>query len=117
MNFEVEQQEGYIVIQSKVDKLDATNASELKSIIIAENKNNVNNMVINMLDTSYCDSSGLSAILTANRVCKSSGGQMVLSGLQPNVEKMIEIAQLHRVLSIEDTLPDAVALIKAAEEE
>ena len=70
MNFEVEQQDGYIVIQSKVDKLDASNASELKSIVLAENKNNVNNMIIYLLDTSYCDSSGLSAILTANRMCK-----------------------------------------------
>jgi anti-sigma B factor antagonist len=117
MNFEVELQDGYIVIQSKVDKLDASNASELKSIVLKENKNNVNNMIIYLLDTSYCDSSGLSAILTANRVCKSSGGQMILAGLQPNVQKMIEIAQLHRVLPIEQNLPDAIALMKDTQED
>lgn len=117
MNFEVEQQDGYIVIQSKVDKLDASNASELKSIVLAENKNNVNNMIIYLLDTSYCDSSGLSAILTANRMCKGSGGQMVLAALQPNVQKMIEIAQLHRVLAIETNLPDAISLLKDGQAE
>jgi len=48
----------------------------------------------------YCDSSGLSAILLGNRICKEASGKFVLCGLQENVEKLIQMAQLDKVLTI-----------------
>lgn len=109
MNFQVVEQNKYSVITSEVDKLNASNAPELKSELLNLNKNSVNNIIIDLSNTSYCDSSGLSAILSANRLCKNSGGKFVLCGLQPNVQKMIEISQLNRVLNIEQDLDSAVA--------
>jgi len=108
MNFQVVDQNKYSVITSHVDKLNASNAPELKSELLNLNKNSVNNIIIDLSNTSYCDSSGLSAILTANRLCKNSGGKFILCGLQPNVQKMIEISQLNRVLNIESNLDSAV---------
>ncbi|MFN5888571.1 MAG: STAS domain-containing protein, partial [Flavobacteriales bacterium] len=58
--------------------------------------------------TKFCDSSGLSAILVANRLCKDTNGVFVLTGIHPNVGKMIEIAQLDRVLLIHDTLENGL---------
>lgn len=107
MNFKVLNKADYSLISSAVDKLNLSNASELKSIILKINKANVNNIIIDLKETSYCDSSGLSALLSANRLCKNSNGQFILTGLNPNVKKMIEIAQLHRVLSITETLEEA----------
>lgn len=108
MNFQVVEQNKYSVITSQVDKLNASNAPELKSQLVNLNKNSVNNIIIDLSNTSYCDSSGLSAILSANRLCKNSGGKFILCGLQPNVQKMIEISQLNRVLNIESDLDSAV---------
>jgi anti-anti-sigma factor len=108
MNFKIENQGNYSIITSSVDKLNATNAPDLKAAIVAINKNSINNIIIDLSDTSYCDSSGLSAILTANRLCKDSNGAFVLCGLQPNVSKMVSIAQLDRVLNIQEDLTKAV---------
>lgn len=108
MNFQVVDQNKYSVITSQVDKLNASNAPELKSELLNLNKNSVNNIIIDLTNTSYCDSSGLSAILSANRLCKNSGGKFILCGLQSNVQKMIEISQLNRVLNIESDLDSAV---------
>jgi len=107
MNFKVINKADYSIISSAVDKLNLSNASELKSIILTINKANVNNIIIDLAESSYCDSSGLSALLSANRLCKNSNGKFTLTGLQPNVKKMIEIAQLHRVLSITENLEQA----------
>ncbi len=107
MNFKVLNKSNYSIISSAVDKLNLSNASELKSMILTVNKSNINNLIIDLKETSYCDSSGLSAILSANRLCKNANGKFILTGLQPNVKKMIEIAQLHRVLSITETLEEA----------
>jgi len=108
MNFQVVDQNKYSIISAHVDKLNANNAPELKGVLVNLNKNSVNNIIIDLSNTSYCDSSGLSAILSANRLCKNSGGQFILCGLQPNVQKMIEISQLNRVLNIESDLDSAV---------
>lgn len=107
MNFKVLSKENYSIISSAVDKLNLSNASKLKSLILTINNSSVSNIIIDLTATSYCDSSGLSAILSANRLCKNSNGQFILTGLQPNVKKMIEIAQLHRVFSITENLEQA----------
>jgi len=107
MNYITENLENCSIILSKVDKLDATNASELKGELVLLNKQGVNNMIIDLTQTKYCDSSGLSSILIANRLCKDSSGVFILCGLQPSVSKLIAIAQLDRVLTITDSRQDA----------
>lgn len=107
MNFSKEEKGKYTIITSNVEKLDSTNAPELKSELVLINKNSVNNIVLDMSGSRYCDSSGLSAILIGNRLCKDSGGKFVLSGLQPNVMKLVEISQLNSVLNIADSLNEA----------
>lgn len=107
MNFSKEEKDNYTVVTSNVEKLDSTNAPELKSELVLINKNSVNNIVLDMSNSRYCDSSGLSAILIGNRLCKDSGGKFVISGLQPNVMKLVEISQLNNVLNIEESLAEA----------
>lgn len=111
MDFSVTQENGTAIVQVNVERLNASNASQLKAELVVLNKNNVNNIVIDMSKTKYCDSSGLSAILVANRLCKDTNGKFVLSGLQDNVMKLIQIAQLDKVLQIADTKEEAVSQI------
>lgn len=112
MNFKVTQENDITVVLSQVEKLDATNASELKSELLLLNKQGINTLVLDLSKTRYCDSSGLSAILTGNRLCKDINGKFALSGLQENVAKMISIAQLDKVLHISSKVDEAVASLK-----
>lgn len=100
MDFSVNQQNSTAVITVNVEKLNAANASGLKAELVVLNKNHVNNIVIDMAKVKYCDSSGLSAVLVANRLCKDTNGKFVICGLQDNVKRLIEIAQLDKVLTI-----------------
>ena len=111
MSFKQENKEKHTEVISQVEKLDATNATELKALFLLLNKNRVNNIVLDMSKSKYCDSSGLSAILNGNRLCRDSGGVFVLAGLQPNVQKLVEISQLHNVLNIVENAADAGKLI------
>ncbi|PKR81730.1 anti-anti-sigma factor [Brumimicrobium salinarum] len=111
MNLKITHQSNYAIIATTDEKLNSLNAPALKEEVISLNKSNVSNLILDLSQTSYCDSSGLSAILVANRLCKNSNGKCVLFGLQPNVKKMIEIAQLHRVLAISKSLDEAVNMI------
>jgi len=109
MNFEVTQETQYAVVRTGVEKLDATNSSDLKAEFIVLNKKGVNNIILDLSRTRYCDSTGLSSILTANRLCKDTNGVFVLCGMQDSVAKMIKIAQLDKVLNIVEEMELAIA--------
>ena len=111
MNFTVSEQPNYTLITSNVEKLDATNAAELKAEIVLLNKKGINKMVLDLTQTKYCDSSGLSAILIGNRLCKDTNGLFTIFGLQPNVKKLIQISQLDKVLSLTENLQSAVKAV------
>lgn len=70
MNFSVDPQGQIVVVSTEVEKLDASNAPELKAHFLQLNKVGTNYIVLDMSKTKYCDSSGLSAVLIANRLCK-----------------------------------------------
>jgi anti-sigma B factor antagonist len=111
MNFTIEDKGRYTLVTSNVDKLDTTCAPELKSELVYLNKTNVRNVIIDLTATRYCDSSGLSALLVANRLCKSVNGSLVVCGLQEPVQKLVQISQLESVLSITPTVAEAVDLL------
>ena len=115
MSFTKTDQENYSIVTSNVEKLDASNAPDLKSELVLINKKSVNNIIIDLTNTKYCDSSGLSAILIGNRLCKDSSGALVICGLQANVAKMIKISQLDKVFNIAPNLDAAEKMIVAIE--
>ncbi len=108
MEFEIIQHSNGSVVLSKASKLTALNADELKEAFQTLNKNNVNSIVFDLTETKYCDSSGLSAILLGNRLCKDTNGHFILCGLQPAVLKVIQIAQLDKVFQITENQETAL---------
>lgn len=117
MKFEIEQKDKLTIIKTKMEKLDALNAPELKSELVMLNKAGSKNLVMDLTDTRYIDSSGLSAVLVGNRLCRDSNGSFVLCGLQPTVQKLISISQLESVLKITPTQNEAVDLVYMEEVE
>ncbi len=113
MNFKISKENHFASVRSEVEKLDATNAAELKAELIELNKAGFNKLILDLGKTRYCDSSGLSAILTANRLCKDANGVFILCGLQESVSKMVSISQLDKVLSISTDFSEALSKINA----
>lgn len=111
MDFEIEKKDNYALVKVKVDKLDSRVTPSLKSELVVLNADEFANIIIDLSETRYCDSSGLSSILVANRLCKNAGGTFVLSGLQRSVSKLISISQLDTILNITPTLEEAVDFI------
>lgn len=110
-SYTIEKKEKYAQINLKDEKLDSHISPSLKSELVVLNSEGFKNIIIDLTDTRYCDSSGLSAILVANRLCKNSGGTFVLTGLQRSVMKLISISQLDTILNIAPTLNEAVDLL------
>ncbi len=111
MKFEINKQDHYIILTLNEEKLNSLVAPELKSELVVLNNEGVNNMVLDLSTVKYADSSGLSSILVANRLCKNANGKLVLTSLQENVLKLIKISQLDTILNITTTLEEAINLV------
>ncbi len=117
MELKIDKQEKYSLIKVLVEKLDTHFAPTLKSELVLIAGNGEKNIILDLSDCRYCDSSGLSAILVANRLCKNANGTFVLTGLQTAVERLITISQLDTVLNITYTIDKGIDLILKKETE
>jgi anti-sigma B factor antagonist len=111
MDFEISKIADYTLIKVLNDRLDSNNAPDLKSELVVISTTGEKNIVLDVSNCEYCDSSGLSAILVANRLCEDAIGTFILTGLQPDVEQIIRISMLHTVLIITRTVDEAVNLL------
>ncbi len=115
MDFKVEKEEKHALVTFNAEKLNSLNSADLKSELVVLVKSGYRNIAMDLSSARYCDSSGLSALLTGNRLCREADGVFVLAGVQPTVHKLISISQLTSVLSIVPTVSEAVDLIMMEE--
>ncbi|MDW8296301.1 MAG: STAS domain-containing protein [Raineya sp.] len=106
--FEIRESEKYYLLKILANKLDASNALEVKQAVLGLKDKNVRNLIINLSNVKYIDSSGLSAILVAHKICNEAQGIMVLCGVSEHVVKLVKISQLDKVLDILPTEEEAV---------
>ncbi len=115
MEFKIDKFEDHTLIKVLEEKLDTHVAPTLKSELVLVSGNGERNIILDLSNCRYCDSSGLSAILVANRLCKNANGVFVLTGLNDAVERLITISQLDTVLNIAATPEEGMKLIQNAE--
>jgi len=112
MKFTIDKQEHFTVFNIINDTLNSVLAPELKTEMISLNSIGVKNIVLNLENLKFVDSSGLSAILIANRLCQSASGSLVLCNLNEYVVKLLKISQLENILTVLPTLAEAQDYIK-----
>ena len=112
MKYSVDKQTEYTTFSLAEDNLNSLIAPDLKSEFVLLSNEGVKNLILNLEHVKFVDSSGLSAILTANRLWKSLGGSFILTGVaHPNVKRLIEISKLDAVLTIIPTTSESVAYV------
>jgi anti-anti-sigma factor len=111
MNFTLDKNEKYVVVNLHEQKLNTLIAAELKSELLLLNTQGFNNIILDLSESLYCDSSGLSAILVGNRLCRNSNGLFVITGLSDTVKKLVQISQLDQVLNITSNVTEAIEIV------
>lgn len=112
MKYSVDKKDDYAVLTLAEENLNSLKAPDLKAELIVLHNAGNKNLIMDLSNTKFVDSSGLSAILTGNRLWAESGNAFVLTGLvHPSVKMLITISRLDSVLTIKDTLSDAVKYV------
>ncbi len=107
MKYKVDKQEHYTVLTLEEPTLDSLIAPKLKSELIFLQQEGTRNLILDLSQVTFVDSSGLSAILTGNRLWKETGTFVIAGELHPAVLKLIEISRLDSVLVLIPTLNEA----------
>lgn len=111
MKYTLDKHEKYVLITLEEKKLNSLISPKLKSEMILINTEGIRNIILDLSQVLYSDSSGLSSLLVGHRLCKNSAGSFIISGLSENVERLINISQLQDVLSITQSVEEAIDLL------
>ena len=108
MKYTIDKKEKYSLLRLHEEKMDSSVAPSLKSELITLHAEGIKNIILDLAEVKYTDSSGLSALLVGNRILQEDGGVFILASLTDHTLKLIKISQLDTVLNIVPTLEEAV---------
>jgi len=111
MKFTVDKHEKYILLKLNESKLNSLITPQLKSELILTNTEGQRNIILDLSQVKFADSSGLSSLLVGHRLCKNASGSFILTGLNDAVSRLVTISQLESVLTIVQTADEAIDLI------
>ena len=115
MKFSLVKKDRYSVLRLEEENLNSLLAPDVKSEFVFLRNEGVKNLILDMSQVKYVDSSGLSAILTANRLWNGFGAFVMTNVSHPAVQKLIEISRLQTILNIVPTLSESVDFVMMEE--
>ncbi|MBK9213764.1 MAG: STAS domain-containing protein [Saprospiraceae bacterium] len=108
MKYTIDKNEKYTLFSLNEDNLNSLLAPNLKSEMIILANEGVRNIILDLSNVKYVDSSGLSAILTGNRLFKEEGSFVLTGIVSPHVKKLIEISKLDTILVIIPSIQESI---------
>ena len=107
MKYSVNKTDNHCTFKLDEQKLDSTLSADIKSEFLTLQAEGVKNLIFDLSEVKYTDSSGLSAILVGNRVF-AEPDYFILAGVNDHVMKLIKISQLDKVLNILPTVEESI---------
>jgi anti-sigma B factor antagonist len=103
----VERHGDVVVVRLDIEELDARNAQEVVGRIgrILEKGQQV---VLDMTDVRFVDSSGCGAILSCFHRLQALDGDLKLAGVREPVRQVFELLKLHRIVEMHDDRDGAI---------
>ena len=111
MKYSTKLHENYVLLQLQEEKLTSSIAPDLKSALVMLGAQGIRNIILDMSEVNYADSSGLSALLRANSIAADANGLFIIFGLTDHVLKLIKITQLDRVFNILPSQQEAIEAV------
>ena len=87
---------------------------ELREVIRGELGKGHKNLLLNLADVTYIDSSGIGELVSAFTAVSNQGGQLKLLHLTKKVHDLLQITKLYTVFDVRDDEAEAISSFKAA---
>ena len=114
MKYEIEKNDLYYILTPKEDKIDSVLAPSLKADLITYEVEGAKNIIIDLKNVKFMDSSGLSAMLVGNRTFREKSS-FIICNVSEHIEKILKISKLDTVLDILPSLQESIDSIQLDE--
>ena len=91
-----------------VGRLDASCASELKAYVLSMISDNKINILVDLSQVDFIDSSGLGMLVACLRSVTKAEGTFKITSLQENPKNLFETTRLDRVFTVFDNREEAL---------
>lgn len=108
MNLLTEKINNVVILHVKEQRLDAQNSAEFRDRMLQLRENGEINIVVNLEEVRFIDSSGLGKLLSDYKNAILQNGSLKLAGLQPQLQSIFELTRLHRVFEIYPSVQEAL---------
>ncbi len=93
-------------------ELDLLTAETFRNLIEGELfQQKARNLVLNLEQVNFIDSSGLGVILGRYKRIREQGGVVAIVGAQPHVKRVLELSGILRIIGLYDTEEQATAQV------
>jgi anti-sigma B factor antagonist len=96
-------------------EVDLTVADAAREAMLAALNQGAKLLVVDMTATTFCDSSGITAIVRADRRAVAGGGLVRVAAATPGVLRVFQLVGIDRLIEIRPTVADALGPVPARE--
>jgi len=111
MNYTVTVEDSIGIFSLHEDRLDSTNTSQVKAELLLVSQNDIDVLILDLSNVNFCDSSGLGAILLAQRIMNERNNDIAIVDGIGKVRSLLEIAQLTSIIPSFASLEEARAAV------
>lgn len=111
MKYEIDKQEKFAIMRLEEENLNSLVAPILKSELVILSNEGVRNLILDLKDVKFVNSSGLSAILTGNRLWSEDKSFIITGVDHPSVKKLLEISRLDSILTLIPSIEESIDYI------
>ena len=94
--------EGNLIVLPGTKLTASTTGEELSKTVIQGLSDGIRNILFDFSDVEFIDSLGVGQVVTSYRLITEAGGRLIVCGLQPRVQTVLRMANLHLVLDIRE---------------
>jgi anti-anti-sigma factor len=107
----IEERGGIVILEFTDNRLAEHNAREAREVVDHAIERG-SRVVFDMRRIGYVSSIIIGLLASANKRCAAAGGRLVLAGLQPIVQDVLESVKLDKIIAICADTDEAVALLE-----
>ncbi|MEC7839803.1 MAG: anti-sigma factor antagonist [Chlamydiota bacterium] len=112
------EEEDTLIVTLESETLDAKDAPDFKQKVIdLITANNLRNLIFDLRNLKFIDSSGLGSFLAVLRVVNSQSGDLKLANMSKTVRTMFELVSMHKIFEIYATTEDALKSVSSKNSE
>jgi anti-sigma B factor antagonist len=104
---QVSQVNGVPVVRAATE-VDATNAPDLRSAILAAISTGTERLIVDMSGTEFCDSTGLNVLVRAHKRLEEAGGELLLVAAEPTLLRIFKVTGMDTMFHLFATLDEAL---------